>query len=148
MVIKMSFSVISTARIIDPNRFADRMIAALDMRFVPENERASAMSYCTGISPAAAAAWLAGDVLPAYKNMLRFCRFFRVNPAWLLTGDGIPLADDDFFMIHAAWEHADERERAILLGIARTILSRFPPPPPHPLPHLIHSSALQKFTDI
>lgn len=98
------------------------------MRFVPPDRHVAALTYITGISTAGATAWLAGDVLLSIKNLLRVCHFYRLNPAWLLTGDGLPLADEDFLLLHAAWMHADEREREILRSIARTILSRYPPP--------------------
>lgn len=126
----MPSPVISTARILNPKLIAQRLIGALQMRFVPNDQHVVALTYCTGISPAGAAAWLAGDVVPHAKNVLRICRYFRINTEWLLIGEGYPLADEDFSLLHSAWAHADERERAILRSIAQTILSRYPPSAP------------------
>lgn len=125
----MPSRIISTARIINPKLLACRLAEAIEMRFTPPDRHVAALTYITGISAPQAAAWLAGDVLPSIKNLLRICHFYRINPTWLLTGDGHSLVDEDFLLLHAAWAHADEREREILRSIARTILTRYPPPP-------------------
>lgn len=130
----MPSPVISTARILNPKLISQRLIGALEMRFIPHDRHVLALTYVTGAPSASAAAWLAGAVVPHVKNLMRISRYYRINLAWMLNGEGFPLVDEDFSLLHAAWAHADDRERAILRSIARTILSRYPPIDPQVTP--------------
>ena len=41
--------------------------------------------------------YLGGDRIPSTEFILRFCEAYKVNPNWLLLGEGVPFRDEEEF---------------------------------------------------
>lgn len=112
---------ISSARLVTPAQLASRINIAMAGRGIEPHGRGSELARITGTSPQAASKWLTGQVMPSYSNILRIANRYKIEPGWLLTGEGDMYRDDDLIELHGYWRKLDQKGHTMIKTLARQL---------------------------
>lgn len=75
----------------DENSWSDRLVFAFDASKLNQTQFAKAV----GVSSPTVHDWLHGNIkMIAGDHLVRVCQVLRINPLWLITGQGEMMADD------------------------------------------------------